>query len=106
MSGTVSVYVISPDTRSERRFDLHLTVEQLKAKLESVTGIPTSAQRITLHNSEDDAAAVSTLDDDTRPLGFYGLRDWQALKVSSQVPPPTSIPRSRKKLTQKLQRKR
>jgi tubulin-folding cofactor B len=26
----VNVFVVSPDTRSERRFDPHLTVEQLK----------------------------------------------------------------------------
>src|SRR6266550_956246 len=30
MSGVVKVFVVSPDTRSERRFDLHLTVEDLK----------------------------------------------------------------------------
>lgn len=40
MPSIVNVFVVSPDTRSERRFDLHITVEQLKAKLELVTGIP------------------------------------------------------------------
>ena len=30
MSGIVNVFVVSPDTRSERRFDLHITVQQLK----------------------------------------------------------------------------
>ena len=30
MSSIVNVFVVSPDTRSERRFDLHITVEQLK----------------------------------------------------------------------------
>ena len=30
MSSTISVFVISPDTRSERRFNLHITVGQLK----------------------------------------------------------------------------
>lgn len=81
MSGTVTVFVVSPDTRSERRFDLHLTVEQLKTKLEHITGIPVSAQRITVQNSEEDSSVVATLSDDSRPLGFYGLRDWQVLKV-------------------------
>ena len=84
MSGTVTVFVVSPDTRSERRYDLHLTVGQLKTKLESVTGIPVPAQQITLHNNEDDSA-IATLDDDSKPLGFFGLRDWQALKVSKQI---------------------
>ncbi|PAV19778.1 tubulin-folding cofactor B [Pyrrhoderma noxium] len=90
MSGTVTVFVVSPDTRSERRYDLHLTVGQLKTKLESVTGIPVSAQQITLHNNEDDSA-IATLDDDSKPLGFYSLRDWQALKVSDTSPPGLSL---------------
>ena len=32
MSGVVNVFVVSPDTRSERRLDLHLTVQQLKVR--------------------------------------------------------------------------
>lgn len=32
MSGIVNVFVVSPDTRSERRFDLHITVQQLKVR--------------------------------------------------------------------------
>ena len=81
MSGLATVFVVSPDTRSERRYDLHTTVQQLKTKLETITGIPTSAQRITLHNSEDDASIVASLDDESKPLGFYGIRDRQVLKV-------------------------
>ena len=30
MSGLVTLFVSSPDTRSERRFDLHLPISQLK----------------------------------------------------------------------------
>lgn len=30
MSSIVNVFVVSPDTRSERRFDLHIAVQQLK----------------------------------------------------------------------------
>lgn len=108
MSGTVTVFVTSPDTRSERRFDLHLTVKQLKVifpaciialeawilallclgktKLETSTGIPASSQLIHVYNSEDEANApsaqsVAVLTEEERPLGFYGLRDWQVLNV-------------------------
>ncbi|KAH8110723.1 CAP Gly-rich domain-containing protein [Phellopilus nigrolimitatus] len=94
MSGSVTVFVVSPDTRSERRYDLHLTVKQLKAKLESVTGIPAAAQRIALHGSEEEGegtAPVGALSEDERPLGFYGLRDWQVLKVSDTSPPGVSL---------------
>lgn len=30
MSGVVRVFVVSPDTRSERRLELHITVQKLK----------------------------------------------------------------------------
>ncbi|KAJ2932111.1 hypothetical protein H1R20_g4981, partial [Candolleomyces eurysporus] len=81
MSGTLNLWVKSPDTHSERRIDPHLTVEQLKGKLELITGIPARNQVITLLESESDPRVVASLDDDTKKLGFYGLRDWQVLKV-------------------------
>jgi hypothetical protein len=37
MSSTVTIWVISPDTRSERRFDLGLTVLQLKVAFFAIT---------------------------------------------------------------------
>ena len=101
---TVTLWVISPDTRSERRFDLHITVGQLKVwdlvlnnsfsygvltpdvlslqnKLELITGIPVSNQALSLYNGEEDSQPVAALEDGGRPLGFYGARDWQFLKV-------------------------
>ncbi|KAI0954714.1 hypothetical protein AcW1_006512 [Taiwanofungus camphoratus] len=83
---TVNIFVVSPDTRSERRFDLHITVQQLKNKLELITGIPVQNQSISLLNSENDTEPVAELQDDSRPLGFYGVRDWQVLKVTDLNP--------------------
>lgn len=31
--------------------------------------------------SESDPRVLADLTDDTKPLGFYGLTDWQVLKV-------------------------
>ncbi|KAJ2917083.1 hypothetical protein MD484_g3359, partial [Candolleomyces efflorescens] len=89
MSGTLNIWVKSPDTHSERRIDPHLTVEQLKRKLELITGIPAGNQVITLLESESDPRVVATLDDDTKKVGFYGLRDWQVLKVDDSNPSAT-----------------
>ncbi|KZT00597.1 uncharacterized protein LAESUDRAFT_732197 [Laetiporus sulphureus 93-53] len=83
---TVTVFVVSPDTRSERRFDLHITVQQLKEKLELITGIPVQNQAIAVFNVESDAEPVVVLDDENRPLGFYGLKDWQVLKITDTNP--------------------
>ncbi|KAH8104089.1 CAP Gly-rich domain-containing protein [Cristinia sonorae] len=82
----VSIWVVSPDTRSERKFDLHLTVGSLKDKLELITGVPPQNQRITVHNSDSDNDPLAVLDDDAKPLGFYGVRDWQTLKVTDLNP--------------------
>ncbi|KAI0272584.1 CAP Gly-rich domain-containing protein [Gloeopeniophorella convolvens] len=67
MSSIVNLFVSSPDTRSERRFDLHINILQLKGKLELITGIPNSR-------------------DDERPLGFYGPSSLQVLKVVDTNP--------------------
>ncbi|KAF9528935.1 CAP Gly-rich domain-containing protein [Crepidotus variabilis] len=86
MSGVVNVFVISPDTHSERRIDPHLTVEALKGKLESITGIPVSNQSLTLLASESDPRVVAHLSDDSKKLGFYGIADWQVIKVVDTDP--------------------
>ncbi|KAG8756914.1 hypothetical protein FRC11_004929 [Ceratobasidium sp. 423] len=81
---TIRLHVSSPDTFSERKYDLHTTVGQLKGKLESVTGIAPESQRLTVHRSADeqDSAPLYILDDDSRPLGFYSLSDMMLLKVA------------------------
>ncbi|KAG6805376.1 hypothetical protein H0H92_015657, partial [Tricholoma furcatifolium] len=86
MSGIVRLNVISPDTRSERRLELHLTIQHLKNNLELITGIPSSNQIITLYNSESDPTPVATLSDDSKQLGFYSVRDYQVLKVEDTNP--------------------
>ncbi|TFK19940.1 tubulin-folding cofactor B [Coprinopsis marcescibilis] len=86
MSGFLNVWVKSPDTHSERRIDPHLTVEQLKGKLEPITGISASNQIITLLQSESDPTVIAAFDDDSKKLGYYGLRDWQVIKVDDANP--------------------
>ncbi|KAJ7089808.1 tubulin-folding cofactor B [Mycena belliarum] len=86
MSGTLNVFVVSADTHSERRIDPHITVEQLKNKLELITGVPVANQAISIQTSVDDPTFVAALSDDSKPLGFYGLRDWHVLKVDDTNP--------------------
>lgn len=88
-NSTIHLFVHSLDTRSERRYDLHTTVEQLKAKLETVTGIPIDAQSIAVYRNSTDAesgqtAPITVLDDESRPLGYYGVTDQMVLKVSDR----------------------
>jgi len=83
---SVTVFVVSLDTRSERRFDLHTTVSQLKNKLEFITGVPVPNQQLLLLNGEQDSEHINSLDDNDKPLGFYGVRDWQVIKVVDTNP--------------------
>ncbi|KAH9851860.1 CAP Gly-rich domain-containing protein [Lenzites betulinus] len=90
MHSAVKVFVSSPDTHSERRFDLSLTVGQLKNKLELITGIPVQNQEISVLASRDAAESLGVLADDSKPLGYYGIQDWQVLKVHD-LDPSTSF---------------
>ena len=53
----------------------------VQGKLELITGIPVSNQVLSLLNSQEDTRVVAELNDDSKPLEFYGLRDWQVIKV-------------------------
>jgi hypothetical protein len=51
---STTIFVSSPDTYGERRIDLHWTLEYFKARLEQITGIPSSLQSLTVFHSVDD----------------------------------------------------
>ena len=53
----------------------------VQGKLELITGIPASNQILSLLNSQEDTRVIAELDDDSKSLEFYGLRDWQVIKV-------------------------
>ena len=53
----------------------------VQGKLELITGIPASNQVLSLLNSQEDTRVIAELNDDSKSLEFYGLRDWQVIKV-------------------------
>ena len=56
-------------------------IVNVQNKLELITGIPASNQILSLLNSQEDTRVIAELNDDSKPLEFYGLRDWQVIKV-------------------------
>ena len=51
------------------------------------------SQAISVFNTEGDTAPAAVLDDDSKPLGFYGLKDLQILQVSPfDVTPKLRVP--------------
>jgi len=63
-----------------------MTVAQLKSKLEPITGISASSQRVTVAASEEDRKPLAVLDDDSRPLGYYSVQDRQTLIIEDTDP--------------------
>lgn len=55
-------------------------------KLELFTGIPVQNQSIALYNAENDSQPLGTLEEEERQLGYYGIHDFQILKVWLRTP--------------------
>ncbi|GAA6002365.1 hypothetical protein JCM10207_001083 [Rhodosporidiobolus poonsookiae] len=94
----VSVWISSPDTHSERRFPFDLSIYQLKAKLEPITGISHSQQTLSLrrtgahggHSGQSQGRGggqvLATLDDDNRTLASYGIQEYMTIRVENSDP--------------------
>ena len=61
-------------------------IVNVQGKLELITGIPASNQVLSLLNSQEDTTVIAELSDDSKPLEFYGVRDWQVIKVKIKTP--------------------
>jgi len=80
---------VSSNSRSASSHNIAITlsiIRDVQAKLELITGIPASNQVLSLLNSQEDTRVIAELNDDSKPLGFYGLRDWQVIKVVDTNP--------------------
>ncbi|WWC61195.1 uncharacterized protein I303_103775 [Kwoniella dejecticola CBS 10117] len=85
----ISIFVTSPDTHSERRFDDSLTISQLKDKLVPITGISPQYQNLSLYASSDAAVtgkAVLLLNEENKTLSQYGVKEWQCIKIDNSDP--------------------
>ncbi|KAI8889738.1 hypothetical protein K501DRAFT_237920 [Backusella circina FSU 941] len=84
----MSIVILFVDTSdekvaSERRFEKSLTISQLKYKLEPITGIPFSTQKITLYHGNN---VLGSLDDDSKMLGAYPVEDYMRIHVIDTNP--------------------
>lgn len=77
----VPMRVVSDDTSSERRITPSWSVSTLKAKLESVTGIPPSCQRLSLRVTGQQRVPIEAVDEDATYLTSFGLVPYAELHV-------------------------
>ncbi|KAL8778749.1 MAG: hypothetical protein Q9213_007262 [Squamulea squamosa] len=97
----VPVLVVSSAASCERRISPSWTISQLKAKLESVTGIPPSAQVLTLRLPDrQQGISISAKDEDQTQVGGFSLSSYAEIHVASSdpassttIPPPSSVPK-------------
>jgi len=80
----VPLQVISHNSRSERRISPSWTVFTLQGKLEPITGIPASAQRLSLRAP---SYAPRSLDNGDAQLSAFDLQHYSELHVCA---PPSS----------------
>ena len=85
----IPLQVISESTASERRITPSWSITQLRAKLEPITGIPPSSQRISLKTATQGTVPIEAADEDATPLSGFPLAAYAELHVGQtlmQVP--------------------
>ncbi|KAA1126697.1 hypothetical protein PGTUg99_033366 [Puccinia graminis f. sp. tritici] len=84
----ISIWVSSPDSYSERRWSPHLTISELRAKLQPITGIPAGSQRLALSliPGQSDSTRSILLDNDQLSLLDYGVQEGATIDVIDTDP--------------------
>ncbi|KAF2755107.1 hypothetical protein EJ05DRAFT_478914 [Pseudovirgaria hyperparasitica] len=77
----VPMLVTSATTKSERRITPSWSIAQLKTRLEPITGIPASAQRLTIQG-----APVEAVDEESVQLAAYPLQAYAEIYVHDTRP--------------------
>lgn len=78
----VPLLIISENARSERRISPAWTISQLKGRLEPITGVPASSQRLTLKVASWPDQSLQTVDEENTQLGAFTLQSYAELHVS------------------------
>lgn len=78
----VPLYVVSDYSSSERRITPAWSITQLKRKLEPITGIPPSCQRISLKTPSNEVIPIGAENEENVHLQNYPLTPYAELHVS------------------------
>lgn len=82
----VPLQVVSDNSSSERRITPSWTISQLKSKLEFVTGIPPSSQRLSLKTNSQEVIPIDAADEDAVHLSSFPLIAYTELRVHDTRP--------------------
>ncbi|KAF3070508.1 Cell polarity protein alp11 [Daldinia childiae] len=82
----VPLQVISENSTSERRITPSWSITQLKRKLEPITGIPPSSQRISLKTASKESIPIEGADEDVVLLSNFPLSAYAELHIIDTRP--------------------
>lgn len=78
----VPLLLVSENAASERRITPSWSISRLKAKLEPITGIPPSYQKLSLKTSAHGRVPIEASDEDSTYLTAFPLTAYAELEVS------------------------
>ncbi|KAM3565121.1 hypothetical protein MY1884_000371 [Beauveria asiatica] len=83
----VPMYVISENASSERRITPSWSIDTFRTKLEPITGIPPSSQRLSLKSSKGaESVALEAADEENTPLSSFALAAYGEIHVLDTRP--------------------
>lgn len=86
-SADIPLHICSEETSSERRVSPSWTIAHFKTRLEPITGIPSSSQRLVLRlGGSLPSATIEAADEEATKLCTFPLQPYAEIYVSSVVP--------------------
>ncbi|MCJ1271590.1 hypothetical protein MMC22_011492 [Lobaria immixta] len=87
----IPVRITSATISSERRITPSWTIAQLKDKLELITGIPNSSQKLTVQHATDQEVVIETENEDRLQVGSFVQIPYTEIKVTHKT--GTAVPK-------------
>jgi len=79
----IPLLIVSENSSSERRISPSWTIAQLKGRLEPVTGVPASCQRLSLKIGSQAAQPIEAADEESTILAAWPLQAYAEIKVGT-----------------------
>jgi tubulin-folding cofactor B len=86
-SADVPLLITSPNSSSERRISPSWSIAHLKTRLEPITGVPASCQRLSLRIASQDPTPISAQDEEQTLLAAFPLQPYAEIAVVDTRPP-------------------
>lgn len=77
----IPLQITSENSSSERRISPSWSITQLKARLEPITGIPASCQRLALRTGSGQSIPLDAADEEGTQLSSFPLRAYAEIHV-------------------------